>query len=61
MYADIRQCDIPDYVTRNRSRWETGRRRLSVPFERDLTVVRSCKYSTTIPKHTRTISHSRSR
>lgn len=59
MYADIRQSEIPDYVKRNLSRWETGRRRLSLPCERGLIVERSCNDSTTIPKHT--TSHSRTR
>ena len=49
MYAGIRKCEIPDYVTRNR--------RLSLPCERGLTVDRSCKNNTTISKLT--TSHSR--
>jgi hypothetical protein len=53
MYADIRHFENPDYVTRNLSRWETGRQRLSLPCERGLIVERSYKDSTTI-SHSRT-------
>jgi hypothetical protein len=38
MYVDIRQCEVPNYVTRNLSRSENCRRRLSLPCERGQTV-----------------------
>jgi hypothetical protein len=37
---DSQSCEIPHDLTHNLSLWETGRRRLSLPCERSLTVGR---------------------